>query len=51
LRDAVAAIVEGDRLVAGGLQRLDPAGIDPVDLAGGAEAVDQEDRAAVPDTS
>jgi hypothetical protein len=42
----MAAIVEGDRLVAGAGQGFDPAGVDPVDLAGGAEAMDQQDGLA-----
>ena len=39
---AVAAIVEGDRFKSGGGEGLDPAGVDPVDLARRTEAVDQE---------
>src|SRR5690606_35730802 len=47
-RGAVAAIVEGDGLVARLDQRRHPAGVDPVHLAGRTEAVDQQDWLSSP---
>ena len=46
-RVAMAAIVERDDAAAGARQRRDPAGIDPVHLLGGGEAVHQHDRRAL----
>ena len=45
---AMAAHVHGDGAVAGLGERVDPAGRAPVDRVVGGEAVDEEDRIALP---